>query len=177
MTTNLRIAAVTAVALASSIVLFAVYVRHASQPAQLARSLAGVNAPADSTIERAILSSRLTIENLSVRSAGGIVILRGSGDAEAAQRAVDIVKSFGVSRVANLIRHETIDDEAIRRAAERELAGTAALDGCLLRVECRNGVLSVSGTVQRELQKDAARMALRNIRGAREVKVNLSTSS
>jgi osmotically-inducible protein OsmY len=168
-----RIAAITAVALASAIVLVAVYVRHDSQPAGVARVLAGTT-PADSTIEHAIRASKLTIDNLSVRSASGIVILRGSGDAEAAQRAVEVVKSFGVERVANLIRKETIDDEAIRRSAERELAGTAALDGCQLRVECVNGVLVVSGTVQRELQKDAARVALRNIRGAREVKVNLT---
>jgi osmotically-inducible protein OsmY len=168
-----RIAAITAVALASAIVLFAVYVRHDSRPAGAARVLAGTT-PADSTIERAIRASKLTIDNLSVRSSSGIVILRGSGDAEAAQRAVEVVKSFGVERVANLIRKETIDDEAIRRSAERELAGTAALDGCQLRVECVNGVVVVSGTVQRELQKDAARVALRNIRGAREVKVNLT---
>jgi osmotically-inducible protein OsmY len=172
-----RIAAIIAVALAFSIVLIAVFVRHSSQPANAGRVLAETTTPADNTIERAIRASKLAIDNLSVRSSSGIVILRGSGDADTAQRAVEVVKSLGVERVANLIHNETIDDEAIRRSAERELAGSAALDGCQLRVECVNGVLVVSGTVQRELQKDAARTALRNVRGAREVKVMLTTSS
>ncbi len=130
--------------------------------------------PADDTIERAIRSSKLAIENLSVRSTSGIVILRGSGDTDSAQRAVEVVKSLGVDRVANLIRPESIDDEAIRRDAERRLGATHSLNGCVLRVECQKGVLSVSGTVKHELQKDAARMALRSVRGAREVKLNLT---
>ncbi len=170
---SLRIAAATAAGLAVLIVLCAVWARHPSQPVTH-RVLAGVTIPADDTIERAIRSSKLAIDNLSVRSASGIVILRGTGDADSAQRAVDVVKSLGVERVANLIRPDSIDDDAIRRDAERKLAGSGALTDCVLRVECQKGVLSVTGTVKNELQKDAARTALRNVRGAREVKLNLT---
>lgn len=170
---SLRIAAATAAGLAVLIVLFTVWARHTSQPATH-RVLADVTIPADDTIERAIRASRVAVADLSVRSASGIVILRGTGDPDSAQRAVDVVKSLGVERVANLIRPSSIDDEAIRRDAERKLAGSGALAGCVLRVDCQNGVVSVSGTVKHELQKDAARMALRNVRGAREVKLNLT---
>ena len=41
-------------------------------------------------------------------------------------------------------------------------------------MSCERGVLRVTGTVQRELQKDAARSILRTVAGAREVQVDLS---
>jgi osmotically-inducible protein OsmY len=114
------------------------------------------------------------IPDLAVHSVGGIVILKGTGDPKLAQQAVEVVKSLGVTRVANLISPVTFDDEAIRRDAERQLANNGSLQGCKLTVHCEKGVLSVTGTVVHELQKDAARSALRTVRGAREVRVDLT---
>lgn len=130
--------------------------------------------PDPSTVETAIQKENLPIQGLSVRSVGPIVILRGNGDAAAAAKAETVAKSLGCTRVANLIKAEAgTDDENIRREAERQLANTRALDGCTLRVSCQNGVLSVQGKVQSELQKDTARMVLKGI-GAKEIRIDLS---
>jgi len=130
----------------------------------------------DGTIEKAIRDAGVSISDLAVHNAGGVVILRGMADSTAsAQRAVEIVKSLGVPRVANLIATPAvIDDEVIRRAAERELASTSALDGCTLRVGCQKGIVTVTGTVQYDLQRDAARTALKRVPGVRDVKVDLT---
>lgn len=129
----------------------------------------------DGAIEKAIRDNNLGVSDLSVRSVGGIVILRGSGDAAASQQAVSIVKSMGPQRVANLITANTVvDDAALQRDAERALARANSLSGCTLRVRSEKGIVTVTGTVQYELQKDAARTALRTVRGAKEVKVDLT---
>jgi osmotically-inducible protein OsmY len=173
---NHKVAAAIAGTLALGVVAFTMWTRHATVPTTSQHVRADVAQNIDEeAIAKVLRSNKLGIADLSVRSAGGIVILRGTGDAESKQQAGAIVKSLGVARVANLITAPaTFDDEAIRREAERELASTSSLDGCILKVNCRKGVLSVTGTVQNELQKDAARAALKAIRGAREVRVDLS---
>ena len=133
--------------------------------------------PAVSDVDalRAIKAAGVPIANLSVRSAGGIYIVRGSGDAVAAERAVTVIKDLGVTRVANLVTPaRTWDDDKIRRDAERELASLPALAGTKLSVSCDEGVITVSGTVSHELQKDLAKSTLSSIRGAREVRVQLA---
>ena len=129
----------------------------------------------DGTIEKAIHDANVPVGDLAVRNAGGVVILRGIADIASAQRAVAIVKSLGVSRVANLITTPAAtDDDAIRRAAERELASSDALNGCTLRVACEKGVVTVTGTAQSDLQRDAARAVLKRLPGVRDVKVDLT---
>lgn len=124
---------------------------------------------------RAIKAAGVPIADLSVRSAGGIYIVRGSGDPAAAERAVTVIKDLGVMRVANLVTPARAwDDDKIRRAAERELASLPALAGTKLSVSCDEGVITVSGTVSHELQKDLAKSTLASIRGAREVRVQLA---
>jgi len=175
MVKNPRIAAALAVALAIGVVAVSMWTAHNSTSTNPARMKADVAASIDdAAIEKAIRGNNLAVSGLSVRSVGGIVILRGSGDAQSAAQAVDIVKSFGPTRVANLITAASFDDDAIARNAERELAATSSLNGCTLRVHCANGILSVTGTVQHELQKDAARSALKAVRGAKEVRVDLT---
>ncbi len=129
----------------------------------------------DGSIEKAIRDAKIEIGDLTVGNAGGVVVLRGIADTASAQRAVAIVKSLGISRVANLIQPPAaVDDDVIRRDAERQLASTDALNGCILHVGCEKGVLTVTGTVQHDLQRDVARAALRRVQGAREVRVDLS---
>lgn len=127
-------------------------------------------------ITDAIRNGNVSVRSLMVRKVGDIVVLRGIGDSSAAQSAARIAKSLGVTRVANLITPAAaIDDDAIRRDAERTIAQTRALDGCRIAIKCENGILQVTGSVQRELQKDAARQVLRTVNGAKEVRVDLQT--
>lgn len=130
---------------------------------------------ADADAMKAIADAGVPIANLSVRNAGGIYILRGSGDPAAAQRAISVLKGLGVTRVANLVTAARVwDDQKIRRDAERELARRPALAGTRLSVTCDQGVITVSGTVQHELQKDLARATLASVRGVREIKIDLA---
>lgn len=173
---NPKFAAATAFALAIGVVMFSMWTAHSYRPSGRAHVRAAALEPIDDqAIEKALRGNNLAVSDLSVHSVGGIVILRGSGDTASAEHAVSIVKSLGPQRVANLITPATaIDDEALRRNVERQLAGTNSLAGCTLRVHCDKGVVYVTGTVQHELQKDAARNALRAVRGAKDVKVDLS---
>jgi osmotically-inducible protein OsmY len=151
------------------------YIRHTGEAPGVAPMRAQLSAPqvSDDAIAAAIRQANVRIDGLVARNVGGIVVLRGAAEAAAAEKAVEAVKQLGFTRVANLIRPTSFDDEGIRRNAERQLAQTRALDGCVLKVSCNRGVLSVSGTVQSELQADAARLVLRSVAGAHEVKVDL----
>jgi osmotically-inducible protein OsmY len=132
----------------------------------------------DDAITEALQKANLPIGELSVKSVGGIVVLRGSGDSATATKAAELVRSLGATRVANLIAPNTaVDDETIRRDAERHLASSRSLDGCTLKVSCANGVIRVSGVVRQELQKDAARSLLRSVAGARQVQLDLTTQA
>ena len=174
MVKNPKLAATLAVAMAFGVVAFSMWTRHSAQSTNQTHTQAAALEPIDDgAIEKALHDNNLALTDVSVRNVGGIVILRGSGDAASAERAVSIVKSMGPQRVANLITAKTNNDAAIQREAERELASTGSLDGCVLHVHCENGVLSVTGTVQHELQKDAARSALKAVRGPKEVRVDL----
>lgn len=172
---NKQLAAALAVAVAFGVVLVSMWTRHTSQSTNKSHTQANAMEPIDDqAIEKAIRGNNLAVSDLSVRSVGGIVILRGNGDAAAADQAVSLIKSMGPQRVANLINKTVTDDDSIRRDAERQLAATNALTGCTLRVACNQGVLTVTGIVQHELQKDAARSALKAVHGAKEVRVDLS---
>jgi osmotically-inducible protein OsmY len=132
----------------------------------------------DAAIIDALREAKVDVARLSVRNAGGIVVLRGNANRGTAERAVSVVKTLGYTRVANLISERAaIDDEGIRRDAERQLARARGLDGCQLRVSCERGILRVEGTAQNELQADLARTVLRTVQGANEVRVNLQPIS
>lgn len=129
----------------------------------------------DEAILRAVQQANVDVQSITAKNVGGIIVLRGTADPASAQRAVSAINGLGFTRVANLIQPaRPIDDESIRREAERSLANSRSLDGCTLNVSCNNGVLRVRGTVQSELQQDAARLVLRSVRGAKEVHVELS---
>jgi len=166
----IAIAAVVAVAGVTSIL-----VRHqgnTSSP-RTSRAQAMKGQIPDTAIVKAIQDANLRIDGLSATNVGGIVVLKGTADSASALQAATVVKQLGFARVANLIVTRTpIDDEGMRRQAERQLASTRALDGCNLRVSCENGVLLVEGTAYSELQADVARRVLRNV-GAQEVRVEL----
>ena len=113
------------------------------------------------------------VDGLRALEVGGIVILRGETyDAANAEAAGNEAQTLGYTRVANLIRViDPPDDERITRTAERQLA-TRALDGCKFHLDSEHGVLTVSGTVRYELQKDVALSILRDIDGVRELRAS-----
>jgi len=176
MTTRIKFAAAIAiVAVAAGITSIAV--RHDDAAPATSTMQARVMTPdtADLTIIQALNDAKIPVRDLIVRNAGGVVVLRGTATPENAERAGTLVRNLGHSRVANLISpEEPIDDEGIRREVERQLATTGSLGGCVLRVSVDSGVVRVTGTVKHELQKDAARAALRGIRGAQRVHVDLN---
>src|SRR5512141_2202318 len=87
----------------------------------------------EEAVSKALKDANVPVSGLMVRSSGGVVIVRGSGDSAAVQQVID---KLGVPRVANLVIGYTGDDNAIRREAERQLASSRALDGCTLKVSC-----------------------------------------
>jgi osmotically-inducible protein OsmY len=115
------------------------------------------------------------IDRLQVYEIAGVLILRGrTADKAQAEELGTVARQRGYARVANLIQITVPqDDEAIVRRAERELTVHRALDGCKFTVGSDNGVLSLAGSVQHELQKDVAMQILRTIDGVREVRMNL----
>ena len=129
----------------------------------------------DDAAAKAILAAGVPVEQLIVRSSGDVMVLRGTADAGSAQRAVSVVQSLGAKRVANLITppRKSNDDE-LRREVERELAAMPGLQGAKIAVSCKDGVVVVSGKVQRELQKDLARDTVRGLRGVRDVRIELA---
>jgi hypothetical protein len=164
------IAAVVAVAGVTSIL-----VRHGGTAVASRTARAEVLTPQmpDAAILKAIQDANLRIDGVSATNVGGIVVLKGTADAASAQQAESVVKQLGFARVANLIVRKTaVDDEAVRRVAERQLASTRALDGCTLHVSCSKGILLVEGTAYSDLQADVARNVLRGV-GANEVRVDL----
>src|SRR3954471_12695020 len=166
----IAIAAVVAVAGVTSIL-----IRHAGTPSTPGSRRAQVVAGQipDAEIVKAIQNANIKIGGLSATNVGGIVVLKGTADTASASQAAAVVKQLGFARVANLIVTKVaVDDETIRRQAERQLTATRALDGCTLHVSCVNGILRVDGTAYNELQVDVARNVLRNV-GAQEVQVAL----
>jgi uncharacterized metal-binding protein len=167
----IAIVAVVAVAGVTSII-----VRHGGEatttPQQSRAQVVTPQLP-DGAIVKAVRDANVRIDGLTATNVGGIIVLKGTADAEAAQQAAAVVHQLGFARVANLIvRSSPIDDDGMRREAERQLAATPALDGCMLRVSCAKGILRVEGTAYSDLQADVARSVLRRI-GAQEVQVAL----
>ncbi len=116
-----------------------------------------------------------SVDRLQVFEIGGIVIIRGrtASKAEAAEAGV-IASTLGHKRVANLVQIiPPSDDSALRRRAERELTMNRSLDGCIFRVDAREGVVHLAGSVQHELQKDMAVNLVRNIDGVVSVHSDL----
>jgi osmotically-inducible protein OsmY len=168
------IAGLTLIAAACAVVIF-MFNRHSGTGGQATHADVTLT---DNAITEALQKANLPIAELSVKSVGGIVVLRGVSDSITATKAADVVRGLGAARVANLIApNAQADDETIRRDAERRLANSRSLDGCMLKVSCANGVIRVSGTVQQELQKDAARSLLRGVAGARNVQLDLTTQA
>src|ERR1700756_1189187 len=160
---NVAIAIAAAIAVAG---ITSILIRHSGSVSTARRSRAQIVAPQipDAAIVKAIRDAGIRVGSLSATNVGGIVVLKGNADPSAAGQAAAVVRQLGFTRVANLIVAQTaVDDDGIRRVAERQLASTRALDGCDLRVSCTKGILRVEGTAYSDLQVDLARNVLRGI--------------
>lgn len=127
-------------------------------------------------IAQAITRAGIHVDRLKVIPVEGILIVRGQvHDLQSFRRVGALLNELGYPRVANLVKITPApDDEAIERAAERELIMTRALDGAKFNVQSRNGVVIISGKVLHELQRDAAINIIRGVDGVRQVRANLS---
>jgi osmotically-inducible protein OsmY len=176
MTRKTRNAAALAAVVAVAAGIFGIARKYPLELAPDSQNVAATLAPtlSDNQIADEIRQREAQISNLTVRQVGGIVILRGTATGRAeAVKAVDAVNQLGFSRVANLLAISPgIDDEGIRREAERQLAIQRGLDGCRFAVRCDRGVLQVSGKVQNDAQEEVARMVLRNVQGAKQVQAD-----
>ena len=128
-------------------------------------------------VVRAIQETKVRIADLSVRHVGGD---RGS----ARRSRLTSGRSRGRSGQATRLqaRGESHPPGHLRRRrhpprGRAPASHVRALDGCMLKVSCERGVLSVSGTVQSELQADAARSVLKTVSGAHEVHVDLKPTA
>lgn len=139
-------------------------------------AMAADNTPQANDVTAQFANAGLNIDNFHAVEIGGIVLLRGDTlSASDAARATTVAESLGYARVANLVRLvDKPDDQKIERDAERRLATNRGLDGCALHIACRDGVVTVSGTVQYELQKDLVANVMRGVDGVRDVKVDLA---
>ncbi len=125
-------------------------------------------------IYQAVQDAGLHVDDLMLIPVEGIVIVRGKvHDQESFQRVTGLLKKLGYLRVANMMKIvPPPNDQEIRRAAERELGINRSMDGARLRVHCENGIVTIHGRVEYELQRDAAINIVRGIDGVRDVRYN-----
>jgi len=179
---TLSIAAV-AVLLATATSMFLKRANHSAGPALTADSTAGLvslpttPAPSLDALDARLTRDSVTIERWAPQYVDGILILRGRvADQATAARIGEAARQEGFGRVANLLQLIKLpDDNAIERDAERRLSGSRALEGCRFNLDAKNGILTVNGEVERELQKDAARQILRGVEGVREVRIQFAS--
>lgn len=153
------------------------FVRHAGMTTQnvAGRADAATPLPSVKTLITALQDSGLSIDALDVRTAEGIVIVRGrTADVTTRDQATNVLKQIGINRVANMIRVDPrrADDE-IARTAERRLVSDPGLGGCRFAVSCERGVLRVRGSIISDLQRETTARVLRKIDGVVEVQTDL----
>ena len=118
------------------------------------------------------LRARLQSDGQAVTAVevGGVLVLRGEvGTGKAAADAEVTARSLGFQRIANLIRIERSDDEALTRRVERELSLSRLFDDCRLRVQVAGGIVHLSARVGREDQKQTAVEMIRAVDGVASV--------
>lgn len=120
-------------------------------------------------------SSGVAVQGLRAVDVGGILVLRGrTADPAQAAAAKAYATTLGYTRIANLVQISApIDDAAIQRRVERQLALSRGLDGCNIKINSQDGAVRISGTVQQELQKDFALEVVRNVDGVKSVRSDL----
>lgn len=151
--------------------LFAILIAAALPPSG---ALAQTNA-VDITAE--FIKGGAVIEDLKVVQISDVILIRGkTNDRNKALWAGHIATALGYQRVANLIvvRDDASDDAAIVYIGQRRLELERGLEGCRFRVESNLGVIRLTGSVRRDLQRDLAVAVLARIDGVKAIHPELS---
>lgn len=132
-------------------------------------------ASAATSVPVTLQQADIQVSSLAVQEVEGIVIVRGSvGSLADRDRIVPVLNNAGYQRVANMVNVATAPtDQAIARAAERELSRNGALEGSSLRVSCNNGIILLRGAVRSDNQKQLAVDAVQHVDGVRAVRADL----
>jgi hypothetical protein len=145
---NFQSKALIAVAVAAVALIAVMAVRHSGESGATQKTTAELVAPqvSNSAIVDALRGANVDVTKLSVRTTGGIVVLRGSADRLTAERAVATVKSLGFARVANLITERapiaSSQTPAVSTAARSASAASAA--SCASKEPRRTSCRSIS---------------------------------
>ena len=113
---------------------------------------------------------------IGVTVCGGAVVLAGQVDTFAQKRAAETAarRVAGVASVSNIIsvRACALDgdpDEDIAAIAFLALKWDANLPADGIKARVRNGIVMLSGVVDRQCQREAAEAAIARLRGVREI--------
>jgi hyperosmotically inducible protein len=125
--------------------------------------------------------------DINVDTRNGMVTLFGVVPNAAAKSAAeaDARKVSGVTRVVNELevvpkaKQETVEakDDQLQDQIERKFEDRKDLEGADIKVEVKNGVARLTGTVENETQRLAAAIAARSTPGVRAVHDELRFSS
>ena len=168
---QVKIAAITGAALLGGALLVNIWIKSEKTPAA---SRIQANAATMDSLAQSIRDA-VPVEKLSVQEIEGIVIIKGKArEKSSVDQITRLAKDQGFDRVANLIQVSRIpDDEFIELAVERTLGQNQSLDGCRFSIDSNQGVITISGVVNHELQKDLARDLVRRVPGVKEVRADL----
>jgi osmotically-inducible protein OsmY len=136
---------------------------------------AGTDTEHVARISGALRTAGIDTTGLNIRYVDGIALVGGNTSSRTDVAQINnLVKNLGYDRFANLVQvKEGISDQSIVRNAERQLTMQHNFEGCKFAVACQSGVLTVKGTVVRDVQKDAVRAAVKNIAGVKSVRTEL----
>ena len=131
--------------------------------------------PDSKDVTQLFVNGGIAVDGPRAVDVGGILVLRGrTNDPAQSEAASAYARSLGYARVANLVQiAEPVNDAAIARRIEREIGLQRSLDGCNIKINSQGGIVRISGTVQRELQKDFAVEVVRNVDGVKSVQSDL----
>lgn len=134
------------------------------------------NAFAADSAADAVAALENVVDDLKVVQIEGIVIVRGTVRSRAAlKEALERIASLEGARVANMLRFVPMPaDEWITSEAERNLSLARGLRGSVLRVSTTGGIVTVSGRVENDIQRDTAAEIVRRIEGVRDVRLAIA---
>lgn len=136
----------------------------------------------NNVVENAILTdAALANSQIDVKTTEGIVILTGTVyNLVVKERAANLAKIFrGVRGVINQIqlRNVVVTDEELAKNVLSALFYDAATDSYEIKSEAKDGVVTLSGTVQSYHEKNLAIYVAKEVRGVKDVKDSVTVKT